>query len=82
MLLEDALTSSKIAKILEILNDEQWHTLKEIQEKIQLNKSQLQQIIRFLKEYNFIIVDEESKEIRIEKTVQQFLTKNLRHESP
>jgi DNA-binding IclR family transcriptional regulator len=72
------LTTSKIAKILEILNDEQWHTLKEIQEKIQLNKSQLQQIIRFLKEYNFIIVDEESKGIRIEKTVQQFLTKDTR----
>lgn len=72
------MTTSKIAKILEILNDEQWHTLKEIQEKIQLNKSQLQQIIRFLKEYNFIIVDEESKGIRIEKTVQQFLTKDTR----
>ncbi len=75
-MLEDTLTTSKIAKILEILNDEQWHTLKEIQEKIQLTKSQVQQIIKFLKEYNFIIVDEENKEIKIEKTVQRFLTKN------
>jgi predicted transcriptional regulator len=76
MLLEHTLASSKIAKILEILNDEQWHTLEEIREKIQLNKSQVQQIIRFLKKYNFIIVDEEKKKIKIEKTVQQFLTKN------
>ena len=75
-MLEDTLASSKIAKILEILNDEQWHTLKEIQEKAQLDKSQVQQIIRFLKEYNFIIVDEEKREIKIEKTVKKFLTKN------
>ncbi len=76
LLLEDTLASSKIAKVLEILNDEQWHTLKEIQEKTQLNKSQVQHTIRFLKEYNFIIVDEEKEEIKIEKDVQRFLTKN------
>lgn len=74
--LEDILAASKIAEILEILNDEQWHTLKEIQQKMKINRSQVQQITRFLKEYNFIIEDEANKTIKIEGTVQRFLTQN------
>jgi len=70
------LTTSKIAKILEMLKDEQWHMLKEIQQKMKLSEKQVQQIIKFLKEYNFIMVDEESKEIKLEETVRRFLTQN------
>jgi len=76
LLLADALTMSKIAKILEILNDEQWHTLREIQQKMKLNKNQIEQIVRFLKEYNFIRLNEVNKEIKISETVRRFLTQN------
>ena len=72
--LEDTLTTSKIVKILEMLSDEQWHTLKEIQQKMKLNENQMQQIIGFLKEYNFIIIDEKDKEIKLEETARRFLT--------
>jgi len=57
-----------------VLNDGQWHTLKEIQQKTELNKNQIHQITRFLKEYNFIIVDETNKEIKLEEAVRKFLT--------
>ncbi len=70
------MTTSTIAKILEMLNDKQWHTLREIQQKMKLNENQILQIIKFLKEYSFIIVNEETKEIKLEKTVPKFLTQN------
>jgi DNA-binding IclR family transcriptional regulator len=67
------LTTSKIGKILEILSDEKWHRVEEIQQKMKLNENQLQQIIRFLKEYSFIVTDEKDKEIKLEETVRIFL---------
>jgi transcription initiation factor IIE alpha subunit len=72
--LEDTSTTSKIVKILEMLSDKQWYTLKEIQQKMKLNENQMQQIIGFLKEYNFIIINEKGKEIKLEETVRRFLT--------
>jgi transcription initiation factor IIE alpha subunit len=72
--LEDTSTTSKIVKILEMLSDKQWYTLKEIQRKMKLNENQMQQIIGFLKEYNFIIINEKGKEIKLEETVRRFLT--------
>ncbi|MEM2118188.1 MAG: hypothetical protein QW386_04120 [Candidatus Bathyarchaeia archaeon] len=70
----DISLTSKISRILEILSDGEWHQLKEIQQEVNLNKKQLQQIIAFLKKYSFIIVDEENWKVKLEKTVQQFLT--------
>lgn len=72
--MEDTSTTSKIVKILEMLSDKQWYTLKEIQRKMKLNENQMQQIIGFLKEYNFIIINEKGKEIKLEETVRRFLT--------
>jgi len=74
LLLEDTLTTSKILEILEMLSDKQWYTLKEIQQKMKLNENQMQQIIGFLKEFNFIIIDKQGKEIKLEETVRRFLT--------
>ncbi|MDH5482389.1 MAG: hypothetical protein OEY22_05880 [Candidatus Bathyarchaeota archaeon] len=71
------MTTSKIARILELLSNEQWYTLKEIQHEIKLNENQILQIIRFLEEYNFIVVDEANKTIRIEGNVRRFLATNI-----
>jgi len=57
-----------------MLNDGQWHWLEEIEQKTELGKNQIHQIVAFLKEYNFIISDETSKKIKLEETVQRFLT--------
>lgn len=71
---EDTATARKIAEILEILTDGQWHLLEEIRQKMNLNNNQIQQIATFLKEYEFIAIDESRKEMRLEEAVKKFLT--------
>lgn len=72
-LLGDLSTTSKIAEILEIINDGEWHTIEEMQLKTKLTKSHIQKIVRFLKEYNFLIVDEKGNKIKLEESARKFL---------
>lgn len=64
----------KIAGVLEILSDGKWHMLEGIRRKMNLNRNQIQQIAGFLKEYEFVTIDEKRKKIRIEEAVGKFLT--------
>lgn len=57
-----------------MLNDGKWHMLGEIQQKTKVDNNQIQPMIEFLKAYNFIVMDEAKKKIKLEKTVQKFLT--------
>lgn len=41
---------------------------------MKLSGIQVQKITIFLKEYNFVAIDEENKKIRINKNVRKFLT--------
>ena len=61
----DVPTASKIASILEILGDGKWHRVSEIQQKIKTNRSDTKRITEFLSEYEFIIVDQTQKKIRL-----------------
>jgi hypothetical protein len=70
-------TASKIARILELLNDSQWHTLDEVQKKTELNRDQLQQVIAFFKEYQFIVTSDTKGDIRLREDVRRFLTQNV-----
>jgi len=70
-------TASKIARILELLNDGQWHMLDDVQKKTKLDKDQLQQIVAFLKEYEFIATKDEKEEVRLQETARRFLTQNI-----
>lgn len=72
-LLEDLSTMSKITEMLEIINDGQWHTIKEIQRKTKLTRNSIKHILRFLKEYNFLTVDEKRNKVKIEENVRKFL---------
>ena len=56
-----------------MLGDGQWHLLIEIQRKSKIDKNQVSKLVKFLREYDFIIVDEKSQRIRLEETVQRFL---------
>jgi len=56
-----------------MLKDGQWHWLEEIQQKTGLNRNQFHQVVAFLKGYNFIIVDEINKKIKLEEMVKGFL---------
>ncbi|MCJ7468899.1 hypothetical protein MUO74_00145 [Candidatus Bathyarchaeota archaeon] len=71
---ETLTTSSKIAEILELLSDGKWRMLEEIQQKTKVDREQIQQIIEFLKEYDFVVLDETEKKIRLNKLAQKFLT--------
>jgi DNA-binding IclR family transcriptional regulator len=59
---------------LEILSDGRWHLLEEIRQKTKLNDNQIQQITTFLKEYEFVAMDETKKEMKLEEAVKKFLT--------
>ena len=67
-------TTTKIAEILEMLNDGKWHMLEEIQQKTKVDDNQIQSVIEFLKVYNFIVTGEAKKKIKLDKIVQKFLT--------
>jgi hypothetical protein len=80
--LEDISTTSKIAKALEHLKDGQWHAIEEIREKMKLNENQVQQIITFLSEYNFVIINQAEKKVKLEETIRRFLTHTTTSEEP
>ncbi|MBE0520636.1 hypothetical protein IBX35_06315 [Candidatus Bathyarchaeota archaeon] len=65
-----------MAKTLEILVDGKWHALKEIKQKTELNKNQIQQVIEFLERYGFISVDKMARKIRLDKSVEKFLAED------
>jgi hypothetical protein len=48
--------------------------LDEIRQRMKLDESQIRQIADFLKEYEFITVDEAKKEMKLEKSAREFLT--------
>jgi len=70
-------TAAKIARILELLEDGQWHVLGDVQKKTRLNEDQVQQIVAFLKEYQFITADDAKGEIRLQEAVRKFLTQDV-----
>ena len=65
--------ASRIAEVLEMLKDGEWHSLDGIRRKVKLTKNQVQQISGFLREYQFITIDRTEKNIRIEEAVRKFL---------
>ncbi len=65
--------TSKLEKMLGVLTDGKWHMLEDIQQKAKLNKNEVIMIIAFLKDYDFIIVDDAEKEIKLEELAQRFL---------
>jgi hypothetical protein len=67
-------TASKITEILNLLSDGEWHGLGEIEDKMKLKEKELQQIMDFLREYDFIVLEETKEAIRIDEKAQKFLT--------
>ena len=67
-------TPQRIAEMLEILNDGQWHLSAEIKRKMKLTNDQVKQVVDFLREYDFVTVDDASRKIRISEEVRDFLS--------
>lgn len=66
-------TARRIAEVLEILTDGEWHGLDDIRKRTKLRKHQVLQIIGFLEDYKFIMAKETKKEIKLKETVRKFL---------
>jgi DNA-binding IclR family transcriptional regulator len=67
-------TSKRIVEILEILNDGQGHLSAEIERKMKLTRGQVKQVVDFLREYDFVTVDEANRKIRINEEARSFLS--------
>lgn len=78
MLTGEPVATSKITRFLEILDDGQWHLLEEIQRGSKIEEDQIRRIVKFLREYDFIVVDEKSQRVRLEETVQRFLAQTAK----
>jgi DNA-binding IclR family transcriptional regulator len=68
--------TKKIAEILEILNDGQWHMLHDVQQKAQLNENLTRQVIAFLKEYELVSTDKTDNRVKLRKVARRFLARN------
>jgi hypothetical protein len=51
--------------------------LDDVQKKTKLDKDQLQQIVAFLREYEFIATKDEKEEVRLQETARRFLAQNI-----
>lgn len=71
---EDSVTNSKIAEILDLLIDGEWHELEETRATSGIQQTQFLKVVEFLKEYGFIVMDETGAKIKLDKTAQVFLT--------
>ena len=64
---------SAIDKVLFLLKDGNWHNLKEIKKKVSLSEANIEKITIFLKEYEFVKLNEETKDLKIQPTISKFI---------
>jgi len=64
---------SEINEMLELLEDDRWHDLNQVAEKMQLHELRVELIASFLAEYEFINLDKEGRRIRLASSVLRFL---------
>jgi hypothetical protein len=70
----------RIDDILKLLENGDWHDLKEIGKKIQLPNLDTASVTDFLAKYDFIKLDKEKKKARLDSSTQVFLKKLRRLE--
>ena len=61
--------------MLELLEDDKWHDLSRVAEKMRVHEFRVELISSFLAEYEFISFDKEGRRIRLAPSVLRFLTK-------
>ena len=64
---------AKLARVLEILTDGEWHRIDELGQKTELDKMRMQKIIEFLERYCFISANRMKEKVMLDETVQKFL---------
>jgi DNA-binding IclR family transcriptional regulator len=64
---------SSVDEVLRLLRDGEWHTLEEIMQKTGLHEFRMGLIVDFLAKYNFVVVDEAHKRMRLVPLLVNFL---------
>ena len=64
---------SEINELLELLEDDEWHDLSQVAEKMGLHEFRVELLVNFLAEYEFISLDKEGRRIRLAASVLRFL---------
>lgn len=72
---EGHITDTKIAKVLDVLVDGNWHMKEEILEKTGLKPEHLETIIKFLEDYGFIGVDAEKSLVKLDENFRKLFQK-------
>ena len=61
--------------ILKVLEDGNWHDLKEIGKKTELRDLKVKSLVKFLAQYNFIKLDKDGEKAKLDPPVHDFLKK-------
>lgn len=64
----------KLSRALELLSDGKWHAIAEIINESGTDRKEWKRIMDFLREYNFIVVDEERKCVKLKREAEKLLT--------
>ena len=64
---------STIDDVVELLRDGEWRNLQDLAKDLKLNPEKLQQIIQFLKNLEFIKLDEEQQKAQIDTDLKQLM---------
>ena len=64
---------STIDETLSLLKDCKWHSLNEIIEKLALSEHQAEKVISFLDEYDFIKLNKDTNQVKIQSTILKFI---------
>jgi hypothetical protein len=62
-----------MTKLLEILDDGNWHDTNQLSQQMKLSESEVQKITGFLGKYDFAEVDESKKRVRINNGFKRIL---------
>ncbi len=71
----------RVDSILELLENGEWHDLREIETKIQLQALDIANVTKFLAKYNFIKLDKNGKKAKLDSSAKGFLKKIRQLES-
>ena len=64
-----------VEDILELLENGEWHDLKETKRKTRLQDLDITSVTKFLAQYNFIKLDKEGKKAKLDSSTKDFLKK-------
>lgn len=64
-----------IETVLQLLENQKWHNIKDISKEAKLNVSLVENITRFLEKYNFVKINETTQKVKLNPTTSKFLKK-------